>query len=198
MGEADMPAVVHYNRDRRRSSFTRPMRDPEEILEGLRALKAARRDLNRTMSLVGDKRRESREYDYVASLLAIISPNHSLVRPSSLRSSIRAIVCLSVRLSVCLSCTRRFTSIFHFLSSTLFLYIYFLFLSLSLSVYFCVSRFLQLFSHHHCSRSLDRRSARSIIVHQPIEADRIFLVGGRRAYRTHANKCVCTDVHVYV
>ncbi|KAK1136531.1 hypothetical protein K0M31_001082 [Melipona bicolor] len=60
MGETDMPAIVHYNRDRRRSSFTRPMRDPEEILEGLRSLKAAKRELGRTMSLSGDKRRESR------------------------------------------------------------------------------------------------------------------------------------------
>ncbi|XP_077264396.1 regulating synaptic membrane exocytosis protein fife isoform X3 [Temnothorax americanus] len=60
MGEADMPAIVHYNRDRRRSSFTRPMRDPEEILEGLRALKATKGELSRTMSLSGDKKRGSR------------------------------------------------------------------------------------------------------------------------------------------
>ncbi|XP_026827027.1 regulating synaptic membrane exocytosis protein 1 isoform X2 [Ooceraea biroi] len=59
MGEADMPNVVYYNRDRRRSSFTRPMRDPEEILEGLRSLKAVKGELNRTMSLSGDKRRSS-------------------------------------------------------------------------------------------------------------------------------------------
>ncbi|KAL2730232.1 regulating synaptic membrane exocytosis protein 2 isoform X1 [Vespula maculifrons] len=62
MGEADMPIVVHYNRERRRSSCTRQMRDPEEILEGLRTLKAAKGELNRTMSLTGDKRRGSREY----------------------------------------------------------------------------------------------------------------------------------------
>lgn len=61
MGETEMP-TIHFNRDRRRSSFTRPMRDPEEILEGLRSLKAAKRELGRTMSLSGDKRRESREY----------------------------------------------------------------------------------------------------------------------------------------
>lgn len=145
MGEADMPNIVHYNRDRRRSSFTRPMRDPEEILEGLRSLKAAKRELGRTMSLTGDKRRESREYGYVASLLAIISPNHSFVRPS-VRSFIHAIVCLSVRLSISvwLSFTR--SSIYFYILSSLSL----------------------LFSHHHCSRSLDRRSARSILVHQPI------------------------------
>ncbi|KAL0117950.1 hypothetical protein PUN28_008967 [Cardiocondyla obscurior] len=59
MGETDMP-VVYYNRDRRRSSFTRPMRDPEEILEGLRALKATKGELNRTMSLSSDKKRGSR------------------------------------------------------------------------------------------------------------------------------------------
>ncbi|XP_043794119.1 regulating synaptic membrane exocytosis protein 1 isoform X3 [Apis laboriosa] len=58
MGETEMP-TIHFNRDRRRSSFTRPMRDPEEILEGLRSLKAAKRELGRTMSLSGDKRRES-------------------------------------------------------------------------------------------------------------------------------------------
>lgn len=86
MGEADMPAIVHYNRDRRRSSFTRPMRDPEEILEGLRTLKAAKGELNRTMSLTGDKRRGSREYK---RFLAFSWPSlRSFVRPSS--------VCLSV------------------------------------------------------------------------------------------------------
>lgn len=84
MGEADVP--VHYNRDRRRSSFTRPMRDPEEILEGLRTLKAAKGELNRTMSLTGDKRRGSREYKH---FLAFSWPSlRSFVRPSS--------VCLSV------------------------------------------------------------------------------------------------------
>nr|XP_012147152.1 PREDICTED: regulating synaptic membrane exocytosis protein 1 [Megachile rotundata] len=71
MGEADMPAIVHYNRDRRRSSFTRPMRDPEEILEGLRSLKAAKRELGRTMSLSGDKRRESRRGERIDSVVNI-------------------------------------------------------------------------------------------------------------------------------
>lgn len=86
MGEADLPAIVHYNRDRRRSSFTRPMRDHEEILEGLRTLKAAKGELNRTMSLTGDKRRGSREYK---RFLAFSWPSlRSFVRPSS--------VCLSV------------------------------------------------------------------------------------------------------
>lgn len=64
MGEADMPAIVYYNRDRRRSSFTRPVRDPEEILEGLRALKATKGELSRTMSLSSDKKRGSREYKH--------------------------------------------------------------------------------------------------------------------------------------
>ncbi|XP_071860837.1 regulating synaptic membrane exocytosis protein fife [Bombus fervidus] len=71
MGEADMPNIVHYNRDRRRSSFTRPMRDPEEILEGLRSLKAAKRELGRTMSLTGDKRRESRRGERKDSVMNI-------------------------------------------------------------------------------------------------------------------------------
>ena len=100
MGEADMPAIVHYNRDRRRSSFTRPMRDPEEILEGLRSLKAAKRELGRTMSLSGDKRRESREYGYVASLLA---SSFRLTIRSSVRPSARQIVHSSVQLFACLS-----------------------------------------------------------------------------------------------
>ncbi|XP_043501097.1 regulating synaptic membrane exocytosis protein 1 isoform X2 [Polistes fuscatus] len=71
MGEADMPIVVHYNRDRRRSSCTRPMRDPEEILEGLRTLKAAKGELNRTMSLTGDKRRGSRRGERKESVMDI-------------------------------------------------------------------------------------------------------------------------------
>lgn len=81
MGEADMPAIVHYNRDRRRSSFTRPMRDPEEILEGLRALKATKGELSRAMSLSGDKRRGSREYKCFP---CFFWPSfRSIVRPSS-------------------------------------------------------------------------------------------------------------------
>lgn len=81
MGEADMPAIVYYNRDRRRSSFTRPMRDPEEILEGLRALKATKGELSRTMSLSGDKKRGSREYKQFPCFLW---PSfRSFVRPSS-------------------------------------------------------------------------------------------------------------------
>ncbi|XP_018353943.1 PREDICTED: regulating synaptic membrane exocytosis protein 1 isoform X2 [Trachymyrmex septentrionalis] len=72
MGEADMPAIVHYNRDRRRSSFTRPMRDPEEILEGLRALKATKGgELSRTMSLSSDKRRGSRRGERKDSVMEI-------------------------------------------------------------------------------------------------------------------------------
>lgn len=85
MVEADMQAIVHYNRDRRRSSFTRPMRDHEEILEGLRSLKAAKGELNRTMSLSGDKRRGSRKYK-----------THCFFRPSTFRSSFARPSCLSV------------------------------------------------------------------------------------------------------
>lgn len=168
MGEADMPAIVHYNRDRRRSSFTRPMRDPEEIMEGLRSLKAAKRELGRTMSLSGDKRRESREYGYVASYIFghHYSPNHTPVR-SSIPSFIRAIVCLSVYLSVC-------PSVFH--------------------PHSILPPFLSYLSHHHRSRSLDRCSERSVFVQKRRSADRIFLVGQRRAYRTHANICFLREL----
>lgn len=88
MGEVDATAVMYYNRERRRSSFTRPMRDPEEILEGLRSLKAVKGELSRTMSFSGDKRRGSREYKFSSFLSAIIS----LVRPS--------VCCLSLYLSI--------------------------------------------------------------------------------------------------
>ncbi|XP_076751785.1 regulating synaptic membrane exocytosis protein fife isoform X2 [Xylocopa sonorina] len=71
MGEADNAPIVHYNRDRRRSSFNRPMRDPEEILEGLRSLKAAKRELGRTMSLSTDKRRETRRGERKESIMNI-------------------------------------------------------------------------------------------------------------------------------
>ncbi|XP_026667460.1 regulating synaptic membrane exocytosis protein 2 [Ceratina calcarata] len=71
MGETESSAAMHYIRDRRRSSFTRPMRDPEEILEGLRSLKAARRELGRTMSLTGDKRRETRRGERKDSVINI-------------------------------------------------------------------------------------------------------------------------------
>ncbi|CAK9800701.1 Regulating synaptic membrane exocytosis protein 2 [Anthophora plagiata] len=57
MGETDIP-IMHYNRDRRRSSVSRT-RDPEIILEGLRSYKVNKRELGRTMSLSGDKRRDS-------------------------------------------------------------------------------------------------------------------------------------------
>ncbi|XP_014478309.1 PREDICTED: regulating synaptic membrane exocytosis protein 1 isoform X2 [Dinoponera quadriceps] len=69
MGEVDVP--VYYNRDRRRSSFTRPMRDPEEIMEGLRSLKAVKGELSRTMSLTGDKRRGSRRGERKDSVIEI-------------------------------------------------------------------------------------------------------------------------------
>ncbi|XP_058793758.1 regulating synaptic membrane exocytosis protein 1 isoform X2 [Phymastichus coffea] len=63
MGEADV-SMVHYNRERRRSSFARPKRDQEEILETLRSLKAQQHgkgELSRTMSLSGEKRRPNRQ-----------------------------------------------------------------------------------------------------------------------------------------
>ena len=63
MGETDV-TVAHYNRERRRSSFARPMRDQEEILETLRNLKAqnsGKGELSRTMSLSGEKRRPNRK-----------------------------------------------------------------------------------------------------------------------------------------
>lgn len=91
MGETDMSSIVYYNRDRRRSSFTRPMRDPEEILEGLRSLKAAKGELNRTMSLTGDKRRSSREYKRFFAFLGHHFARSFVRRPS---------VCLSLYLSI--------------------------------------------------------------------------------------------------
>ncbi|XP_045463479.1 regulating synaptic membrane exocytosis protein 2 isoform X2 [Harmonia axyridis] len=54
--EQDLPAVPphpSYNRDRRRSSCTKMLRDPEEILKSLKAVKG---ELGRTMSLAGEKR----------------------------------------------------------------------------------------------------------------------------------------------
>lgn len=64
MGDAD--AAFNYNRERRRSSFARPMRDQEEILETLRSLKAqGRGELSRTMSLSGEKKRPNRKYSPV-------------------------------------------------------------------------------------------------------------------------------------
>ncbi|CAG9856212.1 unnamed protein product [Phyllotreta striolata] len=47
------PPPPSYSRDRRRSSCTRMLRDPEEILKSLKAVKG---ELGRTMSLTGDKR----------------------------------------------------------------------------------------------------------------------------------------------
>lgn len=113
MGEADMPAIVCYNRDRRRSSFTRPMRDPEEILEGLRALKATKGELNRTMSLSGDKKRSSREYKHF--------PRFFL---PSFRSFVRPTVCLPLYLSIRHTSTTIFTAFCDtlFLSFSVFLY----------------------------------------------------------------------------
>ncbi|XP_025603106.2 regulating synaptic membrane exocytosis protein 1 isoform X2 [Athalia rosae] len=67
-GEADVPVVV-YNRDRRRSSCARVMRDPDEIL---RSLKAVKGELGRTMSLSSnDKRRGSRRGERKDSVLDI-------------------------------------------------------------------------------------------------------------------------------
>ncbi|XP_076262722.1 regulating synaptic membrane exocytosis protein fife isoform X2 [Rhynchophorus ferrugineus] len=50
------PPPSTYSRDRRRSSCTRMLRDPEEILKSLKAVKG---ELGRTMSLTADKRRRS-------------------------------------------------------------------------------------------------------------------------------------------
>ncbi|XP_043283808.1 regulating synaptic membrane exocytosis protein 1 isoform X2 [Venturia canescens] len=58
MGETDM-SVAYYNRDRRRSSCTRQLRDHDEIMRSLKAA-AAKGELGRTMSLSNDKRRGSR------------------------------------------------------------------------------------------------------------------------------------------
>ncbi|KAL1516962.1 hypothetical protein ABEB36_000789 [Hypothenemus hampei] len=51
-----IPPPASYIRDRRRSSCTRMLRDPEEILKSLKAVKG---ELGRTMSLTADKRRRS-------------------------------------------------------------------------------------------------------------------------------------------
>lgn len=55
----DMP-VVYYNRERRRSSVARVVRDPEEVLRSLKKA-AAKGELNRTSSLSNEKRRGSRK-----------------------------------------------------------------------------------------------------------------------------------------
>lgn len=52
--------VVHYNRERRRSSVARVVRDPEEVLRSLKKA-AAKGELGRTMSLSNEKRRGSRK-----------------------------------------------------------------------------------------------------------------------------------------
>ncbi|XP_066260247.1 regulating synaptic membrane exocytosis protein 2 isoform X2 [Euwallacea similis] len=51
-----VPPPASYSRERRRSSCTRMLRDPEEILKSLKAVKG---ELGRTMSLTADKRRRS-------------------------------------------------------------------------------------------------------------------------------------------
>lgn len=51
------PPPPSYSRDRRRSSCTRMLRDPEEILKSLKAVKG---ELGRTMSFSGDKRHRSK------------------------------------------------------------------------------------------------------------------------------------------
>ncbi|XP_025836691.1 regulating synaptic membrane exocytosis protein 2 [Agrilus planipennis] len=52
-----VPPPASYSRDRRRSSCTRMLRDPEEILKSLKAVKG---ELGRTMSFTGDKRNRSK------------------------------------------------------------------------------------------------------------------------------------------
>ncbi|XP_076380008.1 regulating synaptic membrane exocytosis protein fife isoform X2 [Megalopta genalis] len=75
MGEADMSMMPQYHRDRRRSSVSRSMRDPEEFLEDLRSqgqrIKAVKAELGRTMSFSGDKRRESRRGERKDSVMNI-------------------------------------------------------------------------------------------------------------------------------
>ncbi|XP_034941618.1 regulating synaptic membrane exocytosis protein 1 isoform X2 [Chelonus insularis] len=56
--DSDMPPI-YYNRDRRRSSVARTVRDPEEMLRSLKKV-AAKGELGRTMSLSSDKRRGNR------------------------------------------------------------------------------------------------------------------------------------------
>lgn len=58
--DQDIPAVPppsSYSRDRRRSSCTRMLRDPDEILKSLKAVKG---ELGRTMSLSGDRKHRSK------------------------------------------------------------------------------------------------------------------------------------------
>lgn len=58
--EQEVPAAPpppSYSRDRRRSSCTRMLRDPEEILKSLKAVKG---ELGRTMSLSAEKRHRSK------------------------------------------------------------------------------------------------------------------------------------------
>ncbi|XP_044009202.1 regulating synaptic membrane exocytosis protein 1 isoform X2 [Aphidius gifuensis] len=62
----DMP-VVYYNRERRRSSVARVVRDPEEVLRSLKKA-AAKGELNRTLSLSNEKRRGSRRDERKDSL----------------------------------------------------------------------------------------------------------------------------------
>lgn len=59
--DEDIPVVPppSYNRDRRRSSCTRMLRDPEEIL---RSLKAVKGELGRTMSFSTDKKHRSKTH----------------------------------------------------------------------------------------------------------------------------------------
>lgn len=204
MGEADMPNMVHYNRDRRRSSFTRPMRDPEEILEGLRSLKAAKRELGRTMSLSGDKRRDSREYGYVASLLA---SSFRLTIRSFVRSPVKLVhspVQLFACLSVCLSVFHALVDFFLYSSVCFSSFSLSLTLSHTFTFFVSVSLFLPLsllFSHHHrslslsLSRSLDpsigsihpRSTSRSNLPRRPAPC----------VSYTHANKCMCARTYMY-
>lgn len=116
--------MVYYNRDRRRSSFTRPMRDPEEILEGLRSLKAVKGELNRAMSFSSDKRRASREYRRFSASLGQSFRSYSSVRRPS--------VCLYLSLYLLLSIRSSHLShhfYLHFVTQTFYL-------SLSLSLFF--------------------------------------------------------------
>ncbi|XP_043252701.1 regulating synaptic membrane exocytosis protein 2 [Colletes gigas] len=71
VGETEMGK--HHNRDRRRSSYSRQMRDTDEFLDNLRSFTTTlpKRELSRTASLTGDKRRDSRQGERKDSIMNI-------------------------------------------------------------------------------------------------------------------------------
>ncbi|XP_048525031.1 regulating synaptic membrane exocytosis protein 1 [Dendroctonus ponderosae] len=79
------PPPPSYSRDRRRSSCTRMLRDPEEILKSLKAVKG---ELGRTMSLTADKRRRStamatRQDNRKTSVMEIVETKEKEMSPPS-------------------------------------------------------------------------------------------------------------------